>query len=92
MFSIDASTELHVTTGSVLGRLVNHGYKGKRNAVMKVVTDYTGKPHLCLFSTSDVCCGDEILYDYGVKHLNFEIMVYFCVLLECSIHIRMMGL
>lgn len=59
--------------GPVLGRLVNHGFKSERNAVMKVI-NCDGRPHLCLFSSSEIRCGDQILYDYGVgvKNLNFQ--------------------
>lgn len=49
-----------------LGRLVNHGRRGERNAVMKVLV-YSGVPELCLFASEPIAAGTEILYDYGVN-------------------------
>ncbi|XP_078322180.1 uncharacterized protein LOC144621977 isoform X1 [Crassostrea virginica] len=48
-----------------LGRLVNHGGKHERNAVMKVV----GETNLCLFAIRDIKETEEILYDYGHGNL-----------------------
>jgi len=59
--SIDAT---NVSGGAVLGRLVNHSRRPM--AKMKVVP-VGGIPHLCLFATSDVIAGQQVLYDYGVN-------------------------
>ena len=64
VFSIDATEE--AADDSRLGRLVNHGTKKERNAVMKVI-ECDGLLTLCLFATKLIQAGDEILYDYGVK-------------------------
>ena len=64
VFSIDATEE--VPDGTRLGRLVNHGTKKERNAVMKVI-ECDGQLTLCLCATKLIQAGSEILYDYGVK-------------------------
>jgi hypothetical protein len=66
--SIDATDEVH--TGSRLGRLVNHDSKAP-NAKMKVI-NIDEIQYLCLFATTDIYPHEEILYDYGVKHLPWE--------------------
>lgn len=55
-----------------LGRLVNHSIHA--NAKMEVIA-VQGKPHLCLFAVCDIKPGDQIVYDYGEKHLPFDDMV-----------------
>ncbi|XP_052759702.1 N-lysine methyltransferase KMT5A-like isoform X1 [Mya arenaria] len=54
---VDASEE-----SGRLGRLVNHGHKKELNAVMKEVSG-----QLILFAQRDICAGEELLYDYGLK-------------------------
>jgi len=73
---VDASEE--PTSGSRLGRLVNHGRKDERNARMKVFEVDGSVPTLCLFAIRDIKAGTEILYDYGVKvPWEFEVYVFF---------------
>ena len=60
--SVDAAAE-----SGFLGRLVNHGEKRERNAVMKEVNGV-----LCLFSLRHIKPGEEILYDYGLKNYPWE--------------------
>ena len=62
--SLDATDEK--TNGLCLGRLVNHGKKDERNAVVKCLTLSDGSPTLALISTRDLHPGEEILYDYGL--------------------------
>ena len=62
--SLDATEE--PMCGPQLGRLVNHGRKQLRNAVMMVLDVGCG-PTLCLLSTKFIEAGMEVLYDYGVK-------------------------
>jgi len=71
---LDATEEPASGTGPHCGRLVNHGRKSERNAVMKVL-DVAGRPALCLFACAVIHSGEEILYDYGVK-----------VPWECQVH------
>ena len=72
-FSVDASAE--VDCGPRLGLLANHGAKTQRNAVMKVI-ECDSSVTLCLFSTTFITAGQEILYDYGVK-VPWEVWLYF---------------
>lgn len=60
VFSIDASAET-----AKLGRLVNDSLKFSNSKMEKIVIGNT--PHLCLFATRDIECGEEILYFYGLK-------------------------
>jgi len=54
-----------------MGRMVNDGIGIDQNAAMKLL--YVGdKPHLAIFATKDICPGDEIKYDYGVKNLPWR--------------------
>ncbi|XP_060601118.1 N-lysine methyltransferase KMT5A-like [Ruditapes philippinarum] len=59
---VDATDE----TGR-FGRLVNHGDKKERNAIMKGIDG-----HWLLFAISDIDIGDEILYDYGIEELPWK--------------------
>jgi hypothetical protein len=68
LFSVDATEEPHP---SRFGRLVNHGRKDK-NCVMKAI-EYNGLPSLCLFALRDILPEEELLYDYGVKDLPWEV-------------------
>lgn len=61
MFSIDATN----TTG--LGRMVNDAKHG--NCTMKKV-EVAGALHLCLFAVSNICVGQQLLFDYGDKAAN----------------------
>ena len=72
---MDATSELDV--GPRLGRLVNHGGKG-RNCVMKTL-EFNKRPYLCLFAAKDIPQGEELLYDYGIKDLPWEV----CTLRAC---------
>lgn len=73
---MDASEE--PTCPPRLGRLVNHGRRQERNAVMKVLV-CNGAPELCLFATKPIAAGTEILYDYGVKvPWESEVIVSLC--------------
>ncbi|WAR15191.1 KT5AA-like protein [Mya arenaria] len=65
---MDATSELDV--GPRLGRLVNHGGKGK-NCVMKTL-EFNKRPYLCLFAAKDIPQGEELLYDYGIEDLPWE--------------------
>jgi SET domain len=58
-FRLDASAK----DGSH-GRLVNDDHRSP-NANMRVLTDTTGAPHLCLFSVKAISPGEEIRYNYG---------------------------
>jgi len=62
--SMDATEE--PTRPPRLGRLVNHGRREERNAVVKVLV-FHGVPTLCLFASKPIAAGTEILYDYGVE-------------------------
>jgi len=62
--SVDATEE--PTCPPHLGRLVNHGRREERNAVMKVLV-FNGAPTLCLFASKPIAAGTEILYDDGVE-------------------------
>ncbi|KAK3090151.1 hypothetical protein FSP39_009500 [Pinctada imbricata] len=53
------------------GRLVNHGRREK-NSVMKTI-ECEGKLYLCLFAAKDILPQEEILYDYGISNLPWEI-------------------
>lgn len=63
--SIDATDE--PVSGPRLGRLANHAdFKSELNAKMKII-HYNNLPALCLFALKDICLGQEIRYDYGIK-------------------------
>ena len=51
---------------------------------MKVV-EVNNKPYLCLFALKDINVGEEILYDYGIKDLPWEVYIVFtiCVHFVC---------
>lgn len=66
---MDATSEVGV--GPQLGRLVNHGRKD-RNCVMKIL-EVNKRPYLCLFAAKDIPHGEELLYDYGIKDLPWEV-------------------
>ncbi|KAL5017690.1 hypothetical protein ScPMuIL_005227, partial [Solemya velum] len=67
---IDATVE--PSTGQSLGRLVNHARGKDQNCLMKIVT-VNSRPHLCLFASRDIHEEEELLYDYGVDNLPWEI-------------------
>jgi len=69
-WSIDATDE--PATGPRLGRLVNHSVR--HNAVPKVIC-VDKIPRLCLFASRQIFAGEQVLYNYGVKHLPFEDLV-----------------
>lgn len=75
---MDATEE--PTSGPVVGRLVNHGTKSERNAIMKVL-DVGDRPALCLFASKQIPAGTEILYDYGVK-VPWESKVCFTLMIK----------
>lgn len=68
-FSIDSTDE--PVSGPKLCRLVNHGRKDKK-CTMKVL-EVNSKPHLCLFALKNIIEGQEILYDYGIANLSWEV-------------------
>jgi len=68
-FSIDATEEPQ--SGPILGHLVNHGRKVK-NCAMKV-QEQDSIPLLCLYALRDISKNEEILYDYGIKELPWEV-------------------
>lgn len=71
-FSIDSTKE--VNSGHWLGRLVSHGKKKDQNCKMKCIeTKASQKPHLCLFAIKDIPAGHELLYDYGISDLPWEV-------------------
>jgi len=65
-FSINATN----TTG--LGRMVNDSKHG--NCTMKKM-DVAGTLHLCLFTVSNVCIGQQLLFDYGDKAADYRHMI-----------------
>ena len=67
--SVDSAIEPR--SGRRLGRLVNHGRKD-RNASMKPI-EFDNTPYLCLFAVKDIFPGEEILYDYGIPNLPWEV-------------------
>ena len=69
IFSIDATNE---ETTPKIGRLVNHGRKNEINSKMKLVKSKETLI-LCLFAIKKILQGDEILYDYGIKKLPWEL-------------------
>ena len=71
--SIDATNE--PAEGQIMyGRLVNHARGKDQNARMKII-EVDNKPHLCLFAIKSIKGNDEILYDYGIKRLPWEMKV-----------------
>ncbi|XP_034401108.1 uncharacterized protein LOC117738995 isoform X2 [Cyclopterus lumpus] len=56
--SIDAAND-----DETLGRLVNDNHISPNCEMKKVV--YEGKPHLCLFASTEISPGEEITYNYG---------------------------
>ncbi|KAL5021120.1 hypothetical protein ScPMuIL_000275 [Solemya velum] len=66
---MDATSEADV--GPRLGRLVNHGRKDG-NCVMKIL-EFNRRPYLCLFAARDISESEELLYDYGINDLPWEI-------------------
>ena len=67
--SVDATEE-----STRCGRLVNHGRGDIMNSRMKVVE--VGKmPYLCLFALRNIAYNEELFYDYGIKHLPWELKV-----------------
>lgn len=57
-YSIDALHSLG------MARLVNDATGAAVNCAMKVIV-HEATPHLCLFSTRSIACGEELRYDYG---------------------------
>jgi hypothetical protein len=81
-YSIDATEE--PKRCSSLGRLVNHGRKDY-NAKMKV-QEIDQSVCLCLYACRDIEAGEEILYNYGLKTLPWEVKVTTCMTLsECIV-------
>ncbi|XP_033640233.1 uncharacterized protein LOC117300650 isoform X1 [Asterias rubens] len=60
---VDASQDC-IHEGLTLGRLVNHGSQGRRNAEMNIVV-IDESPTACLFALTKIRQDEEILYDYG---------------------------
>ena len=79
--SVDSTDE--PCDGPQLGRLVNHGERRERNAKMKMVV-VDGKPSLCLFAIRDIKSGEELLYDYGMNNLPWNVKVINVHSMECS--------
>ena len=50
---------------------MNHGEQKEVNSKMRVIEKDSG-PTLCLFAVRDLFPGEEILYDYGIKHLPWK--------------------
>ena len=69
-FSIDATAV--PAEGPRLGRLVNHSTKP--NAVSKIIT-VDNTPCLCLFALRRMDPGEQIVYNYGIRHLPFKDLV-----------------
>ena len=67
--SIDASNEPE-ESGPWRGRLVNHGNKKNRNAIVRQVSG-AAEPSLAIFALREIEMCGEILYDYGVQNLGF---------------------
>ena len=67
--SIDATDE--PSDGPIMGRLVNHGRPKEINAKM-VITEVNGEPCMALYALKEIVSGQEILYDYGVRPLPWE--------------------
>ena len=55
----------------ILGRLVNHARGREANAFTRIVS-HKGEPRICIFAKRDIQEGDEILYDYGVSTLPWN--------------------
>ncbi|KAJ8034116.1 N-lysine methyltransferase KMT5A [Holothuria leucospilota] len=73
---VDATKEVGANEKGVkLGRLVNHGSLNECNAKMKVVDVEGYKVALCLFAIKQIKKGEEILYDYGIKNLPWEVII-----------------
>lgn len=70
---MDATSEADV--GPRLGRLVNHGRKDG-NCVMKIL-EFNRRPYLCLFAARDISESEELLYDYGINDLPWEVCTLF---------------
>jgi len=59
------------TCSKQMGRMVNDGIGIDQNATMKLL--YVGdEPHLVTFATKDICPGEEVKYDYGIKNLPWR--------------------
>lgn len=69
------------------GRLVNDCHRSP-NAVMKVIVDNLGSPHLCLFAVNDILGGQEIRYNYG-KGVNFPWRVRNCTMYTFNLRCTM---
>lgn len=69
------------TSGPVVGRLVNHGTKKKRSAI--IMLDVDDRPALCLFASKHIPAGTEILYDYGIK-VPWESKVCFTFIMKIN--------
>ncbi len=68
IYSVDA------TFATGLGRLVNDAEAKMANCQIK--NGQHGKPHLAIYAKKqfmlrDITCGEELRYDYGVKHLHW---------------------
>ena len=64
--SIDATND-----DGRLGRLVNDGWNGNENCVMKKIESDHG-PKLVLFAKRDIMEKEQLLYDYGVGDLPWR--------------------
>lgn len=72
--SIDSTLE--VDSGQWMGRLVNHGTHREQNCKMRCI-EVNQVPKLCLFAIRDIPAGEELLYDYGVADLPWEVCLAF---------------
>ncbi|XP_053389498.1 uncharacterized protein LOC123565665 [Mercenaria mercenaria] len=62
------ATETHDS----MARFANDAGNASRNSKMQIVV-HNSTPHLCLFATTDITAGDEVLYDYGDKNLPWKL-------------------
>ena len=67
IYSVDA------TNTECLGRYVNDS--SVPNCIVKVNV-HDGVPHLCIYALSDIQCGLELRYNYGVPGLCWRKKVY----------------
>jgi len=73
MYRIDATDEN--VYGHRLGRLVNHGDKASERNCKMSARMIGGRAHLLLCAIRDILVGEELLYDYGVTRLPWQIEV-----------------